>query len=71
MKLSLTCLKQSLLLLALVLPDLALGHPGHGEPGTAAHDMQHVLWLGFAVAVGIVALALAFRAARRRDDEGS
>jgi len=71
MKLRPTRLKEALVLLALVLPDLAFGHPGHGEPGTAAHDMQHVLWLGFAVVAAGVVVALVLRSAWKSDDEGS
>lgn len=61
-------LKEVLVLLVLLLPALALGHEGHGVPGTITHDVQHASWLVFA-AVVVLAAALAVLSAWGQDDD--
>lgn len=65
-----TALKESLVLLVLLLPGIALGHAGHAEPGSVAHGVQHASWLGFAVLAGVI-VVLALLSAGSGDDESS
>jgi hypothetical protein len=62
-------IKDGFILLILLLPTLALGHEGHGVPGSLAHEMNHASWLMFSL-VALLAAALIIGSAMGKDEEG-